>query len=285
MPRPDPAALALAARYRLALERVPPRGPSGQRLGRAAGSSLEFHERRPYQPGDDVRHVDWRAVARSDQLVVRLWREEVLARLEILVDVSRSMAIDAQKAQLAVDLVALLAHGARSDGTDVAVIALGAHPRPVSLDELARDGLALDERGSFDEVLVHAGGLQPHVTRGSVCVVVSDFLFPHDPRALVRPLAARSGRFALVQVLAAAEHDPALRGARRLTDCEDERTLDLVLDDGAVTRYRARLANLVDGLATECRRAQGLFVSVVADAELDVVARESLVPAGLLEPR
>jgi uncharacterized protein (DUF58 family) len=282
MPRPDRTALGLAARYRLALERVPPRGPSGQRLGRAAGSSLEFHERRPYQPGDDVRHVDWRAVARSDQLVVRLWREEVLARLEILVDVSRSMAIDARKAQLALDLVALLAHGARSDGTDVAVIALGARPRPVSLDELERDGLALDERGGFEETLARAGGLQ---RRGAVCVVVSDFLFPHDPRALVRPLAARAGRLALVQVLAPAEHDPALRGARRLTDCEDERTLDLVLDDGAVTRYRARLANLVDGLATECRRAQGLFVSLVADAELDVVARERLVPAGLLEPR
>src|SRR5262245_66358317 len=130
--RPGREALDLAQRFTLALDRVPPRGLAGERLGRASGASLEFQDRRPYEAGDDVRHVDWRALARSDQLVVRLWREEVLARLEILVDCSRSMAIDERKAQLAVDLAGLLAHGAREDGVPTVLPALGPRPRPVS---------------------------------------------------------------------------------------------------------------------------------------------------------
>jgi len=280
--RPSSAAFELAQRYRLALDRVPPRGLAGERLGRASGSSLEFQDRRPYEVGDDVRHVDWRALARSDQLMVRQWREEVLARVEILVDTSRSMAIDAPKAQLAVDLVALLAHSAREDGGQVVVVALGAVPRQVSLDELARDGLELDDRTPLEPALRAASGLQRH---GAVCVVLSDFLFPHDPRALVRSQAARSGALAFVQVLASSESAPGAGAAHRLVDCESEQALDLVLDAPTVTRYRARLQNLVDGLESECRRARAHFVSLVAQENLELLVRERVAPGGLLVPR
>jgi uncharacterized protein (DUF58 family) len=280
--RPSGGGLDLAQRFRLALDRVPPRGLAGERLGRASGSSLEFQDRRPYQPGDDVRHVDWRALARTDQLVVRLWREEVLARVEILVDTSRSMAIDERKAQLAVDLAALLANCAREDGAQVVLVALGSAPRPVSLDELARDGLELDDRTPFDAALRAAGSLQ---RQGAVCVVLGDFLFPHDPRALVRGLATRAGALAFVQVLAAGESAPRAGVAQRLVDCESEEMLDLVLDSPTVARYRARLQNLVDGLESECRRARAHFASLVAEESLEVLAREHLAPLGLLAPR
>jgi uncharacterized protein (DUF58 family) len=280
--RPSREALDLAQRFTLALDRVPPRGLAGERLGRASGSSLEFQDRRPYEAGDDVRHVDWRALARSDQLMVRLWREEVLARVEILVDTSRSMAIDPPKAQLTVDLAGLLAHVAREDGAQVVVVALGAVPRPVSLDEVTRDGLELDDRTPFEATLRAASGLQRH---GAVCVVLSDFLFPHDPRALVRSVAARAGALALVQVLSSNESAPRAGLAHRLVDCESEQTLDLVLDASTVARYRARLQNLVDGLESECRRARARFVSQVAEERLATLARERLAPEGLLAPR
>ena len=107
--RPAASAFALGESWKLGFAHVPPRGPAGERVGRGTGSSLEFHDRRSYEPGDDVRHLDWRAYARTDTLLVRQWREEVLARCEILLDGSRSMAIDERKAQLALDLAALFA--------------------------------------------------------------------------------------------------------------------------------------------------------------------------------
>jgi uncharacterized protein (DUF58 family) len=56
------------------------------------GFSVEFADYRPYQPGDDLRFVDWKIAARSDRWVVRQYEEETNLRATIVLDVSRSMA-------------------------------------------------------------------------------------------------------------------------------------------------------------------------------------------------
>ena len=48
----------------------------GGKFGRNTGQSLEFVEHREYQPGDDIRHLDWSAVARSDKLSIKLFRKK-----------------------------------------------------------------------------------------------------------------------------------------------------------------------------------------------------------------
>src|SRR5258708_12177625 len=88
----DPEVERAADMYHLGLPRNPAAGRSGELLGRGTGSSLEFQEYREYVPGDDIRHLDWGAYARSDMLMVRLFREEISPKTEILLDASRSMA-------------------------------------------------------------------------------------------------------------------------------------------------------------------------------------------------
>src|SRR6267378_3081411 len=56
------------------------------------GLSVEFTEHRAYQPGDELRYLDWRMMARSDRLFVKQFEEETNLRAMILVDASRSMA-------------------------------------------------------------------------------------------------------------------------------------------------------------------------------------------------
>ncbi len=56
------------------------------------GFSLEFTEHRAYQPGDELRYLDWRILARSDRLFVKQFEEETNLRAMILLDASRSMA-------------------------------------------------------------------------------------------------------------------------------------------------------------------------------------------------
>ena len=82
-----------ARRYALAVPRGGPVNRTGSTLGARAGSSLEFRDYRGYEPGDDLRHVDWNAYARTDQLSVKLFREEVSPHLDVLIDGSRSMAL------------------------------------------------------------------------------------------------------------------------------------------------------------------------------------------------
>src|SRR5262249_19380726 len=99
-----------AFRYALGIPRNAPVGMVGSTLGQRSGSSLEFKDHRGYEPGDDLRHIDWNAYARSDQLTVKLFREEVTPHLDIVVDGSRSMALEGTpKAGACVALAAFFA--------------------------------------------------------------------------------------------------------------------------------------------------------------------------------
>ena len=62
------------------------------------GLSVEFSEYRDYQPGDDLRHLDWRLFARSDRLYVKLYTQETNVRVYIVCDGSASMSYQGEAA-------------------------------------------------------------------------------------------------------------------------------------------------------------------------------------------
>src|SRR5258708_25252633 len=68
------------------------------RLHRAAhhGASVEFAEHKEYAPGDELRHIDWRAYGRMDKYYVQRYEEETELRGYLLVDVSGSMGYGRQ---------------------------------------------------------------------------------------------------------------------------------------------------------------------------------------------
>ena len=55
------------------------------------GFSVEFAEHRPYQPGDELRYVDWKVLGRTDRLTVKQYEAETNLRSMLLLDTSRSM--------------------------------------------------------------------------------------------------------------------------------------------------------------------------------------------------
>jgi uncharacterized protein (DUF58 family) len=279
VPKPSSEALSVAQEFRLVLFESPPRGAAGERLGKGTGSSLEFQDRRTYAIGDDVRHLDWRSFARTDQLLVRQYREELLPRVEIVLDVSRSMSVDESKAQLAVDVVTVLAGAGSNDGFQVEIALAGPRPELLDFARFARDGAEFREKDSLDRCLDTSLAC---LRRGSMRVLVSDFLFPHDAAEFVRPLAARAGGVALVQILGRSDRAEGEGAAVRLVDAETDERRDLVLDGRTVQRYRERLTRLVDGLETECRRAGARFVTLDATENIASACRLRLLPAGLL---
>ena len=55
------------------------------------GFSVEFAEHRSYLPGDDLRFMDWKVLARADKWLIKQYEEETNLRATIVLDVSRSM--------------------------------------------------------------------------------------------------------------------------------------------------------------------------------------------------
>jgi uncharacterized protein (DUF58 family) len=77
------------------------------------GFSVEFTEYRPYSPGDDLRYLDWRLLARSDRYYVKRFEDETNLRCHLLVDLSKSMdfgTVDYTKAEYGKTLAATLAY-------------------------------------------------------------------------------------------------------------------------------------------------------------------------------
>ena len=56
------------------------------------GFSVEFSEHRPYMPGDEIRHVDWKIYGRTDRFYIKQYEEETNLKAYLLLDTSRSMA-------------------------------------------------------------------------------------------------------------------------------------------------------------------------------------------------
>ena len=91
-------AKAAAAVARLPLRSGQWSGTAGNVLGRGTGSSIDFQDHRQYVPGDDPRHINWQAYARTGHYSMKLYREEVTPRIDLVYDVSRSMFLDTAKA-------------------------------------------------------------------------------------------------------------------------------------------------------------------------------------------
>ena len=280
--RPDPAAVALAERYRLAVGAQPRGGAAGATRGRGTGSSVELEDRRDFQPGDDVRRVDWRAYGRSDRMLLKQLREEVRPSVDLVVDASLSISIEIEKQAVALGLAAMVAASARADGALVRVTRVGEAVGDVPVDALLSDGLVFDGRTPLVALLP---AVMARLRPGAALVVVSDFLFPHDPAALVRGLGARAGRLGMVQVLGECDSVTDVTGMLQLIDVETGEARVLSLDAAARARYQARLDRLTAGLGEECRRLGAPFAVVQAEVGLATACRDALVPAGLLAVR
>ena len=63
----------------------------GPYLTKLKGRGMEFAEARPYQPGDDVRHIDWRVTARTGRTHTKLYREERERPVMLVLDQCRQM--------------------------------------------------------------------------------------------------------------------------------------------------------------------------------------------------
>jgi uncharacterized protein (DUF58 family) len=84
----DPAALAAMGHFEIVARWIVDGFLSGLHRSPRKGFSVEFADFRPYQPGDDLRYVDWKIAARADRWVVKQYEEETNLRATIVLDVS-----------------------------------------------------------------------------------------------------------------------------------------------------------------------------------------------------
>jgi len=243
---------------------------SGEHRSPRAGTSLDFAGHRPYTPGDDLRRVDWAALARLDMPLVRLFDAEEDRDVRVLVDTSASMGYGGKLRQAvrvagALGVVAM----ARRDATWLHTTARAAPRRfrgsagvPALLDALAE----LTPAGPTD--LVDAAlDLAARPGPPGISVLVSDLL-DEDWEASVRRLAARGGEAIVAHVLGAVDLHPDLDGDLDLVDAETGRSVPVSLSAAGRAVYERRAARWLESVAAACRSAGVEHLVVPAEADL-----------------
>ena len=88
----DPAILARIGNLELIAKFVVEGFISGLHKSPYHGFSVEFSQYRQYMPGDDTKHIDWKAYARTDRYYIKQFEEETNLNCYLLLDTSESMA-------------------------------------------------------------------------------------------------------------------------------------------------------------------------------------------------
>jgi uncharacterized protein (DUF58 family) len=214
------------------------------------GFSVEFSDYRPYSPGDDLRYLDWRLLARSDRRYIKRFEDETNLRCYLVLDNSRSMQFgdgEVIKAEYAKTLAATLAYFFTQQRDAVGLLTFDQkiqeliQPRfrpghlrriMVALD-CAPDGQATDVRGSLEQLATtfHKRGL---------VILVSDLLTPAlELRKALAILRSRGHEVILLRVLDPTEVTFDFREPKIFVDVESGR--DLYVDPISIrNRYQTK---------------------------------------------
>lgn len=233
---------------------------------RFKGQGIEFDDFREYQPGDDVRFLDWNVTARMNDPYVRKYIEERELTVMLLVDVSGSGDYGSgedSKRERAAEVAAVFAFSATHNGDKVGLCLFsdrvehylparkgGSHTLRIIRDIL--DKQAVSPRTDLTPALDLALQRIPH---RALVVVVSDFLTQNDSwERSLRSLATKHDVVA-AQIIDPREVELPDAGRVALEDPETGEQYVLNTSNPSVRRlYAERLKSLRDGLAQRLKK-------------------------------
>lgn len=217
-PLDDPTALAEYGALDVVARLIVEGYMVGQHKSPFKGSSVEFVEHRQYYPGDEIRHIDWRAFGKTGKYYVKEFEEETNLRAYLLVDGSGSMAFSQStlsKFEYARSLAAALGYLLISQRDGVGLMTFDTKVReriepstnPMSFQRLTQSlqnwkpGAETSLAKVFEEMI-------PMLKRRSLVILISDFFDRIEPltQALKMFEHARH-EVILMQIVAPEEED------------------------------------------------------------------------------
>lgn len=251
------------------------------------GASVEFADHKEYAPGDELKHVDWRAFGRIDKYYVKQFEQETNLRATILLDASRSMAYRGAKSvvtklELGTYLAASLAYLLVQQGDAVGLMTFADRPidylppraRPAHLHAILQTLERVQARATATDLATVLERVAEVGSRRGLVVLLSDlFDFGPDPRALLRRLKRARHDVAVMHIV---DQDEILLPFDRPTLFEglETRARLLVDPDDIRRRYAAEVEAFIQAWRDACLEVDADYQLVPTDAALDRVLGE-----------
>ncbi|MBA3700336.1 MAG: DUF58 domain-containing protein [Planctomycetes bacterium] len=238
------------------------------------GHSVDFADHRPYVPGDDLRHLDWKVLGRSDRLVLKRYEAETDLGCTLVVDGSASMGYKGDRSPVskyryASALAASMAYLVLQQQDRAGLVIFGEKAviehKPSRTGQLERICRALEQHqptAGTDAVKSLEHLVQPAYHKGLV-IVFSDFLA--DPAIITDTLDRlrhRGHDVALVWLLDPDEADLGVSTVSRFEGMEEDGTLTAE-PRSLRAAYAAEVAKHRLALQKLCRARKFAFVEAV----------------------
>ena len=233
----------------------------GEHLTQRRGHGLEFTEFRHYQPGDDLRYIDWNMYARLDQLFLKLYASDEDVTLHLLLDCSASMGFGAPlKFDYARKLAAALCYIGLSNldrvsvrgfsaGTGISPPILKSKGQMATLLPFLRT-LSCSDTTGFDSAMRE---FIERTRSPGIVIVITDLLGDNELINGLEKLCYGSHDVVLLHLLTEEEINPPLDGSFNLVDVESRGSLKVTIDAGLRQLYLSRLRLHLEELAHFCR--------------------------------
>lgn len=261
---------------------------SGNYLSRFKGRGMEFDEARLYQPGDDIRSIDWRVTARTGKTHTKIFREERERPIFISVDHRSAMQFATRgvfKSVLAAKLAALLAwtaenHGDRIGGqvfSDARCIELkpqnGKHGVLRFFNALVKQTGQISASVTFEHVLAR---LTQHARPGSLVYIISDFRGMNQQGETHLARLSQHCDVVLIFVYDLLESSLPAKGRYRFADNTRDVTID-ARDQQRLLRYQQHFIGRQQDIASIAKKMGLQFISCNTTEEPFQILKHSLV--------
>jgi uncharacterized protein (DUF58 family) len=281
----DPAQLASLGSTRLRARSVVEGIINGMHRNPHRGSSVEFAEYKEYRPGDDVRHIDWRAWGRLDRYYVKQFEDETNVRAFMLVDASGSMNFGSRpewtKYQHACTMAASLSWLLLAQGDAPGLLVfderagswLPPSTRRTQLDDLCA---VLDQNQAVGGTSIELAmsRIAESVRARSMVVLFSDLLdFHEEVFSVARILRRRGMEVVVFHVMDPAELELPYEGLSLFEGMENDGNL-LVDPDDIRAAYQQAFAAHADQMRELCRAADMEYFRVRTDEPLAAPLRQ-----------
>jgi uncharacterized protein (DUF58 family) len=262
----DPELLARIGSLELLARTVVEGFMSGLHRSPFTGFSTEFTEYRQYNPGDDLRYLDWRLLGRTDRYFIKKYRADTNTQCHLLIDTSASMgyshSTSVTKLQYATFLAASIAYLLNRQQDSVGLVGFN-NKVHTHVPARSRTGhmrtvfghLSLLEAGGETHLAESLHQLAEVLTRRGIVVILSDFYDQTEPLGeAFQHLRFKGHDLVAFQVLDQNELDFNFSDPVLLL--EDSETLEQmpVLPDIVMGGYRERMQKHVDDMR-ECAAA------------------------------
>lgn len=182
------------------------------------GQGMDFAEVREYQPGDDVRSIDWNVTAKMDRPFIKVYEEERELTIMLIVDVSASGDFGSSqqtKRELAAELASVLAFSATRNNDKVGLILFSDTIEKVIMPKkgrahvlrVIREILFYEPQQTGTDLPMAMRTLNRLIKRKAVCFLLSDFLTPEIQEWIRPSTEGKRGELQSMLTLTNKRHD------------------------------------------------------------------------------